>query len=63
MAPVLRFFRLAFAAVLVAHTLVGRASAQTTSTITGRVIDESGAVLPGVAVTARNLDTAVVRPS
>jgi hypothetical protein len=63
MAPVLRFLRVAFAALLAAHALVSPASAQTTSTIAGRVVDASGAVLPGVSVTARNLDTAVVRSS
>src|SRR5688572_1326868 len=37
------------------------ASAQTTSTITGRVDDASGAVLPGVMVTAKKLETGLSR--
>jgi hypothetical protein len=60
MNPVIRFLRVAV--LLPALVLIGdRASAQTTSTITGRVVDASGAVLPGVAVTARNLETSVLR--
>ena len=42
-------------------SLAGNASAQTTSTLTGRVTDPSGAVLPGVTLTARNIETGVVR--
>ncbi|MBK5297845.1 MAG: hypothetical protein JJE40_11860, partial [Vicinamibacteria bacterium] len=38
-------------------TVAAIASAQTTSTITGRVTDASGGVLPGVMITARNLET------
>ena len=37
------------------------ASAQTTGTLSGIVRDSSGAALPGVAVTARNVDTELVR--
>ncbi|MBI4465439.1 MAG: carboxypeptidase regulatory-like domain-containing protein, partial [Acidobacteria bacterium] len=40
----------------------GLAVAQlTTGTISGVVRDESGGVIPGVAVTARNLDTGIAR--
>lgn len=42
-------------------TLATLASAQTASTITGRVTDASGAVLPGVTITARNLETGLAR--
>jgi hypothetical protein len=42
-------------------SLVPAAGAQTTSTVTGRVTDASGALLPGVVVTARNVETGVVR--
>ncbi|MCA1585068.1 MAG: carboxypeptidase-like regulatory domain-containing protein, partial [Acidobacteria bacterium] len=34
---------------------------QTTATLTGRILDASGAVLPGVTVTARNTDTGFSR--
>ena len=39
----------------------GAASAQTAATITGTILDPNGNVLPGVTVTARNTDTALVR--
>lgn len=39
----------------------GEVSAQTTATLTGRVFDPSGAVLPGVTVTARSVDTGFQR--
>jgi hypothetical protein len=42
-------------------SLAAFASAQTTSTVTGHVTDASGAVLPGVAVTARNVETGASR--
>ena len=48
-------------ALLLATTLVPAAAAQTTGTIGGTVRDSSGAVLPGVAVTARNVQTELVR--
>jgi hypothetical protein len=41
--------------------LSGSAAAQTTSTIAGRVLDQSGGVLPGVAVTVRDLGTGFTR--
>jgi hypothetical protein len=63
MSPVLRFLRACTALVLASIASSGVVAAQTTSTITGRVADSSGAVLPGVTVTARNIDTAVVRSS
>ena len=37
------------------------ALAQTTATIVGTITDSSGAILPGAQVTARNVDTALVR--
>ena len=40
-----------------AMCLVSVAAAQTTSTITGRVLDASGATLSGAKVTARHVDT------
>ena len=49
------------AAIMVSLALATVASAQTTSTLTGRVSDPSGGVLPGVTVLARNLETGVVR--
>ena len=42
---------------------VPAAAAQTAGTITGAVQDASGAVLPGVTVTVRNLGTGLVRTS
>jgi hypothetical protein len=48
-------------ALLLATTLVPAAAAQTTGTIGGTVRDSSGGVLPGVAVTARNVQTELVR--
>ena len=58
MNPVIRFLCIALPVLLSCGAAV---SAQTTSTITGRVVDASGAVLPGVTLTARNLETSVVR--
>src|SRR5262245_39937007 len=45
----------------VALGCVSDASAQTTATLSGLVRDSSGAALPGVAVTARNVDTELIR--
>ena len=42
---------------------VPTAFAQTAGAITGAVQDASGAVLPGVIVTARNIDTGLLRSS
>ncbi len=41
--------------------LTGSAAAQTTSTIAGRVADQNGGVLPGVAITVRDLRTGFTR--
>jgi hypothetical protein len=46
---------------LIALALVPAAPAQTAATVSGSVEDASRAVLPGVTVTARNVDTALVR--
>jgi len=42
-------------------TSTGAASAQATATINGRVVDQGDAVLPGVAITATNVNTGVSR--
>jgi len=47
--------------LLLAPALVSSAAAQTAATISGIVEDADRRVLPGVTVTARNLDTAQVR--
>ena len=47
--------------LLLVPGFVPEASAQTTGTLSGIVRDSSGAALPGVAVTARNVDTELVR--
>ena len=49
------------AAVLLALTTPGTASAQPGGTIAGTVEDEGGLVLPGVAVSARNVQTMLIR--
>jgi hypothetical protein len=41
--------------------LAGSAAAQTTSTITGQVMDQSGGMLPGVSVTVRDQGTGFTR--
>ena len=51
------------AALLCLGTMAGLASAQTASTVTGRVTDALDAVLPGVMVTARSLETGLARTS
>ena len=49
-------------ALLACLTCASPAASQTsTGTLTGSVRDSSGAVMPGVAVTAKNVDTGVVR--
>ena len=45
--------------ILLASPLTGWA--QTTATLAGRVLDPSGGVLPGVVVTARQIETGLVR--
>jgi hypothetical protein len=47
--------------VLAAALWSGSAGAQTTSTIAGRITDQNGGVLPGVAVTARDSGTGFTR--
>jgi len=50
-------------AVLIALFFAPGAAAQTTGTLTGKVTDPTGAVMTGVTITARNLDTGLVRTS
>jgi carboxypeptidase family protein len=53
--------RIAFAMLFIA-AMCGTASAQeTTGTITGTTTDDTGAVLPGVSVTVKNIDTGAAR--
>jgi hypothetical protein len=48
--------------MLLAAVLAGTATAQeTTGTITGTTTDQTGAVLPGVTVTVKNIDTGIAR--
>ncbi len=56
-----RFFRFASAAAFLLATAVGPAWAQATGQLNGRIADESGAVLPGVTVTATQTATGFVR--
>ena len=51
------------AAVLVVCCLTGTALAQVTASITGTVRDSSGAVVPGAAVTTKNLESGLTRSS
>lgn len=51
------------AAVLFVTSFVPPALAQTTATISGMVVDASGAVLPGVLVTVNNTATGLTRTS
>ena len=54
--------RVLASSALLAATLAAQAQAQpTTSSITGRALDATGAVLPGVRVAARHLETGLVR--
>jgi hypothetical protein len=48
-------------ALFVLFILAARASAQTAATISGTVEDPNRSVLPGVTVTVRNVDTALIR--
>ena len=50
---------LAFFAYLLAFLHPGVLRAQATGVITGRITDPTGAVIPGVKVTARRVDTGV----
>jgi hypothetical protein len=55
-------FRIALAAIVMALALAPAATAQVTSaTIVGTITDSSGGALPGVTVTARNVDTSFSR--
>ena len=49
------------AAGLVALSMSTPLLASETATVIGRVTDASGAVVPGVTVTARNVDTGISR--
>src|SRR2546422_3447469 len=49
------------AIALMVHVLAGGAFAQATSQISGTVKDQSGAVLPGVEITATQTDTGIAR--
>ncbi len=54
--------RIIVAIMLIVIGLAGPALAQqTTGNITGRMVDDQGAAVPGVSVTARNADTGLVR--
>src|SRR5687767_3598497 len=55
------FFRFASAAAFLLATAVTPAWAQATGQLNGRIADESGAVLPGVTVTATQTATGFVR--
>ncbi len=50
-------------AVLFILTFTGVYAQQTTGIIRGMVADETGGVLPGVDITARNTDTGITRVS
>lgn len=55
-------YRHVLVALLALALAAGSAAAQiTTATITGSVKDESGAILPGVSVTVKNVDTGITR--
>jgi hypothetical protein len=58
---IIRVFRIAFSCALALVLTSGAALAQSTGELAGRVTDESGAVLPGVTVTATQTDTAFAR--
>lgn len=54
-------WRLVLGLIVVALTMAGPAFAQTTGAeLRGKVVDESGGVLPGTVVSARNLNTGTV---
>jgi hypothetical protein len=57
----IRVIRTFFAAAVIALTIAAPAFAQATAQLNGRVTDESGAVLPGVTVTATQTDTGFTR--
>jgi hypothetical protein len=53
--------RLGLMMLLAAMMCVAASAQETTGTITGTTTDQTGAVLPGVSVTIRNIDTGVTR--
>jgi carboxypeptidase family protein len=53
--------RLSLMMLLVAAFSIAASAQETTGTITGTTTDQSGAVLPGVTVTVRNIDTGTQR--
>jgi hypothetical protein len=55
------FLRLLSLVVLVLHCAAASAAAQGTSEVRGRDLDPQGALLPGVAVTIRNVETGMFR--
>ena len=55
---VMKVFFLAFVSII---WLAAAAAAQTTSTVAGRVVDQNGGALPGVAVTVREAGTRFMR--
>src|ERR671913_162557 len=57
----MRWFRVVCMSALALVLTSGAALAQSTGELAGRVTDESGAVLPGVTVTATQTDTAFSR--
>ncbi|HXE80925.1 MAG TPA: TonB-dependent receptor [Vicinamibacterales bacterium] len=53
--------RVLAALLVVLASTAARAAGQTTSTLTGRVVDGSGGALPGALVTARHVETSLSR--
>jgi hypothetical protein len=58
---IMRTLLVAFAAVLVLSVSIAAQSQSTTGNIEGRVIDQNGAVVPGVTVSASNQDTGLTK--
>ena len=57
------FFAALFAAIALLACLIPTAKAQSSSSLSGSVTDPSGALVAGVAVTIRDLDTGMERPA
>ena len=53
--------RFVYVCLLAIHLAVPSASAQTSATLAGRVLDASGGVVPGATITARHLERAIER--